>query len=131
MKIDVHNHVGIDPAYEEDRKTAELIEEMESAGVDKCVIFPFTTNPDIKEQNKIIKLAIDEYPQRLVGFFTMNPRLPDMVELMYAYKEQGFTGVVTDPRFGTGHEQKRFHELIECAQLLELPVWLTPMTKTL
>jgi predicted TIM-barrel fold metal-dependent hydrolase len=124
MKIDVHNHVGIDPAYEENRKTAELIEEMESAGVDKCVIFPFATNPDIKEQNKIIKLAIDEYPERLVGFFTMNPRLPDMVELMYAYKEQSFTGVVTDPRFGTGHEQKRFHELVECAQLLELPVWL-------
>jgi predicted TIM-barrel fold metal-dependent hydrolase len=47
-----------------------------------------------------------------------------MTDLMYEYKEQGFRGVVTDPRFGTGHEAKRFHELVECALVLELPVWL-------
>ena len=28
MKIDVHNHVGIDPAYEEHRTAKELVDEM-------------------------------------------------------------------------------------------------------
>ena len=54
----------------------------------------------------------------------MNPNLPEMTELMHEYKAQGFKGVVTDPRFGAGHEEKRFHELVECALVLELPVWL-------
>jgi len=124
MKIDVHNHIGVDPAYEEHRAAKELVDEMEKAGIDKCVVFPFTTNPDFKEQNKVVKEAMDKYPDKLIGFFTMNPRLPEMTDLMYMYKEQGFRGVVTDPRFGVGHEAKRFHELVECALVLEIPVWL-------
>ncbi len=124
MKIDVHNHLGVDPAYEEHRTAKELVEEMGKAGIDKCVVFPFTTNPDFREQNNVVKEAVDEYRDRLIGFFTMNPRLPEMTTLMYGYMEQGFRGVVTDPRFGVGHEAKRFHELVECALVLEMPVWL-------
>ena len=124
MRIDVHNHIGVDPAYEIHRSAEELVEEMGDAGVDRCVVFPFTTNPDFREQNKVVKDAMDEYPDKLIGFFTMNPRLPEMTDLMYMYKDQGFKGVVTDPRFGVGHEAKRFHELVECALVLEMPVWL-------
>ena len=124
MKIDVHNHVGVDPAYEIHRSAEELVNEMDDAGVDRCVVFPFTTNPDLGGQNKLAKEAMDRHPDRLIGFFTMNPRLPEMTDLMYGYKEQGFKGVVTDPRFGVGHEAKRFHELVECALVLEMPVWL-------
>ena len=124
MKIDVHNHIGIDPAYEEHRTADELIKEMDGAGVDKCIIFPFTTNPDLKDQNPIIKEAFNKYPDRLIGYFLMNPRLPDMVDLMYEYKEQGFSGVVTDPRFEVRADSKRFHELVECALVLDLPIWL-------
>lgn len=124
MRIDVHNHIGVDPAYGEDRIGGELVEEMEKADVDKCVVFPFTTNPDIKEQNAGVKAALDGYPDRLVGFFTMNPGLPEMTDLMYEYRGQGFRGVVTDPRFGVTHDEKRFHELVECALVLDLPVWL-------
>ncbi len=124
MKIDVHNHIGIDPAYEEHATADDLVREMDGAGVDKCVAFPFTTNPDVKGQNTVVKAAFEKYSDRLIGFFTMNPRLPEMTDLMYEYKDQGFRGVVTDPRFGVGHEAKRFHELVECALVLELPVWL-------
>lgn len=124
MKIDVHNHIGIDPAYEEHRTAESLVEEMVKAGVDKCIVFPFTTNPDIATQNSLVKAAFDKYSDKLIGFFTMNPRLPNMTDLMESYKEKGFKGVVTDPRFGVGHEEKRFHELVECALVLDLPVWL-------
>lgn len=124
MKLDVHNHIGYDPEFEETRTHHDLIREMAEAGVDKCVIFPFTTNPDIWEQNNVIKIAIDEHPNEFIGFFSMNPKLPEMTDLMYKYKTLGFTGVVTDPRFGVRHGEKRFHELVECALVLEMPVWL-------
>ena len=124
MKIDIHNHIGYDPAYEIKRTADELVEEMDKAGVDRCAVFPFTTNPDIIEQNKLVASAVDGLPDRLTGFFLMNPRLPDMVDLMYGYREQGFAGVATDPRFGVDHGSKQFHELVECALTLDLPVWL-------
>ncbi len=124
MRVDVHNHIGVDPAYEMHRTAEELVGEMDEAAVDRCVVFPFTTNPDLREQNNVVKEAIDEYPDRLTGFFTMNPRLAEMTDLMYGYEDQGFKGVVTDPRFGVGHEAKRFHEMVECAMVLEMPVWL-------
>jgi predicted TIM-barrel fold metal-dependent hydrolase len=124
MKIDVHNHIGYDPAYEISRSAEELIKEMGKTGVDRCVVFPFTSNPDILEQNKLVKAAVDTYGDRLTGFFLMNPRLPEMVDLIYGYKDQGFAGVVTDPRFGVDHGAKLFHELVECALTLDMPVWL-------
>lgn len=124
MIIDVHNHIGYDPAYLEHRTAEELLAEMTASGVDKSVIFPFTTNPDVKEQNAIISSALEKYPDEFIGFFTMNPKLPEMSALMYDYQEQGFQGVVTDPRFNVGHGAKLFHELVECALVLDLPVWL-------
>ena len=86
MKIDVHNHIGVDPAYMEDRTAKELIEEMEKAKVDKCIVFPFTTNPDTKEQNKVVNEAFKKYPDRLIGFFTMMPIiLVSLVKLVWDY----------------------------------------------
>jgi uncharacterized protein len=124
MKIDVHNHIGYDPAYELKRSADELIEEMDKVGVEKCIVFPFTTNPDIVEQNKLVNSEMKKHPNRLIGFYLMNPQLPDMVDLMYKYKEQGFLGVITDPRFGVDHGSKQFHELVECALMQDMPVWL-------
>jgi len=124
MKLDIHNHIGYDPEFEEVRTYSDLKQDMAEANVDKCVVFPFTTNPDIIEQNSVIKVALDENPDEFIGFFSMNPKLPEMTDLMYEYKAQGFKGVVTDPRFGVRHGEKRFHELVECALVLEIPVWL-------
>ncbi len=124
MIIDCHNHVGFDPAHLELISSKDLLEEMDGEGVDICVIFPFTSNPDIIEQNEIVETAIKKHPERLIGFFSMNPNLPDMTDMMQNYVESGFRGVVTDLRFGVGHGSKRFHELVECALTLNIPVWI-------
>lgn len=124
MIIDVHNHIGYDPAYETTRTAKDLIEEMEKNNLSRCIAFPFTSNPDTHEGNKKVKEAINTYPDKLIGFFLMNPRNKDMTDQMYKYKEQGFKGVITDPRFGVDHGNRRFHELVECALVLDLPVWL-------
>jgi predicted TIM-barrel fold metal-dependent hydrolase len=124
MIVDFHNHLGYDPEFDFKRTHMDLLDEMTRSKVDKAVVFPFTTNPDIVEQNEVIKNAIDEFPDKMLGFFSMNPKLKEMVDLMYTYHNQGFVGVVTDPRFGVRHGEKRFHELVECALVLDIPVWL-------
>ena len=124
MIFDCHNHIGYDPVYQRSRSVDELIVEMDTNKVDKAIIFPFTNNPDIVNQNKIIQEAIGTYPDRFTGFFTMNPKLTDMTDLMTEYREQGFKGVVIDQRFGPGFGDRRVHELVECAYVLGLVVWI-------
>ena len=124
MKIDVHNHIGYDPANDETRSEEDIVEEMKSAGVDICVIFPFASNPDIIEQNEIIKRANKANPDKFIAFASVNPKLSETPELLYEYKRQGFKGIVTDPRFGVDHGEKQFHETMECAYMLDMPVWL-------
>ena len=51
MKIDVHNHIGYDPAYEISRSVEDHVAEMEKNNVSISVVFPFTSNPDTKEGN--------------------------------------------------------------------------------
>lgn len=124
MIFDCHNHIGYDPVYQKSRSVDELSMEMDANNVDKAVIFPFTNNPDIVNQNKLILEAITAHPDRFTGFFTMNPKLPEMPDLMTEYKEQGFKGVVVDLRFGPGFGDRRVHELVECASVYDLVVWI-------
>lgn len=124
MIFDCHNHIGYDPVYQQSRSVDELSVEMNENNVTNAVIFPFTNNPDIVNQNKIILESIRNYPNRFTGFFTMNPQLPEITDLMTEYKEQGFRGVVVDPRFGPGFGARSVHDLVECAYVLGLVVWI-------
>ena len=124
MIFDCHNHVGYDPVYQQSRSIIELLSEMDENQVDRSIIFPFTNNPDILNENKIILEAIRKYPNRLTGFFTMNPKLMEMTNLMTEYKEDGLRGVILDQRFGPGYSDRRVHELVECAYILGLIVWI-------
>jgi predicted TIM-barrel fold metal-dependent hydrolase len=124
MKVDVHNHIGYDPANDEIRSPEELLEEMRSADVDKAMVFPFTTNPEVLEENDVVERAYRKYQEAVIPFASINPKLSESPELMYHYKKQGFKGIVTDPRFGVDHGEKMFHDIMECAYMLDLPVWL-------
>ncbi len=124
MIHDCHNHIGFDPIYQRDRRIDELLSEMDENGVDSATVFPFLSNPDVINQNKIVLEAIKLHPERFIGFFSMNPKLPTKIELMHEYREQGFKGVVIDLRFGPGFGDRRTHEVIECAYLLGFKVWI-------
>ena len=45
MKIDVHNHIGYDPANDEQRSEDELLREMSTAEVDLCGYSPLPRIP--------------------------------------------------------------------------------------
>jgi predicted TIM-barrel fold metal-dependent hydrolase len=124
MIFDCHNHIGYDPVFQQRRSVEELLSEMDKNDVNNAIIFPFTNNPDILNQNNVILEAIRKYPTKFTAFFSMNPKLPEMTDLMIEYKEQGFKGLVLDLRFGPGFGSRQVHDLVECAYILDLVVWI-------
>ena len=124
MISDCHNHIGFDPVHQLNRSVEELLEEMNENEIEHAIIFPFTNNPDVRNQNKIILEAARNYPEKFTSFFTMNPKIPEMTDLMIDYKNQGFKGVVIDLRFGPRFGSRQIHDLVECAYALGLVVWI-------
>jgi predicted TIM-barrel fold metal-dependent hydrolase len=122
--VDCHNHIGYDPTYQRNRLQDELITEMDENNVEHAIIFPFTSNPDVINQNRIVLRAMEKQPERFIGFFTMNPKLPNKIDLMHEYQSKGFKGLILDLRFGARFGDRRIHELMECAFLLGLKVWI-------
>jgi predicted TIM-barrel fold metal-dependent hydrolase len=75
MIIDCHNHITKPyndlELYQPPERT---VSEMNRAGVDKAVVFPFPElTGSISENNDYIFEAIKKYPDRLIGFCHINP----------------------------------------------------------
>lgn len=124
MNSDCHNHIGYDPVHQMSSSAEDLLEEMDKNNIKHAIVFPFTNNPDVRNQNEIILKAFNKYPEKFTGFFAMNPKIPEMTDLMIDYKNQGFKGVVIDLRFGPGFGSRQVHDLVECAYVLGLIVWI-------
>jgi hypothetical protein len=92
LKVDAHSHAGTGAA---NWTATQIVERMNSMGVDKTVIFPFTegffTNDYIFE-------AIEQYPNRLIPFCAINPWEKEKAyeELERCFKA-GFMGVKLHP----------------------------------
>jgi predicted TIM-barrel fold metal-dependent hydrolase len=75
----------------------ELIGQMDRAGVDKALVWlkpPY--NKDIAPENKAVYEAIKAYPDRLIGFGWVNPRLGKVVAsdtIRQCFEEYGFHGI--------------------------------------
>ena len=80
MHIDGHNHVGgPDLVDRKEQSAAAIVHGLDSAGIDKAVIFPFN-NPHptegFKSANNYIAKAVAEFPTRLIGFGRVDPTSP-------------------------------------------------------
>lgn len=54
----------------------ELIEQMDRAGVDKALVWLRPTyNKEIDQENQAVSAAVQAFPERLLGFGWVNPRL--------------------------------------------------------
>lgn len=124
MIIDFHVHLGNDPAYGESQTAEELVGSMDKAGINRAVVFPFVTDPEIERANGTVRGAISKYPDRLVGFCAISARADNMIDLMQMCRSEGFVGVMTDPIYGLGFGEKSMQELVECAIDLDLPVFI-------
>ena len=91
-KIDAHTHVGEGAAV---WSGTQVVERMDTMGVDKTVIFPFTEG---FFRNDLVPKYVKEFPDRLIPFCSVNPwnfhEAAD--ELEKCYKE-GFKGLKLHP----------------------------------
>lgn len=91
-KIDAHTHVGEGAAVWSGK---QVVDRMDTIGVDKTVIFPFTEG---SFNNELIPGYIQEYPDRLIPFCAINPwdKQTALDELDRRLSE-GFKGVKLHP----------------------------------
>ncbi|MGX8700510.1 amidohydrolase family protein [Caproiciproducens sp.] len=92
MIFDAHNHIGQKKGMS--FPVEELISRMDKAGVDKAVVFSFPEQID----NAYVAESVRRYPDRLVGFATVNPwSLDTETELKRAVEDYGMVGLKLHP----------------------------------
>jgi len=100
LLIDVHTHLMDGGLYTEDTNPDPIgyaLREMDEAGVDISVLLGIGFGPrDLEDNNRLIKKAVDEHPDRFIGFVGVNPhegerKVRDTVDR--AVESWGFRGI--------------------------------------
>lgn len=92
MIIDAHNHIGEKKGLS--FPVEELIIRMDKADIDKAIVFSF---PE-QIENEYIANSVKKYPDRLIGFATVNPWLASAEDdLKYAVETLGLKGLKLHP----------------------------------
>ncbi|MDQ0392487.1 amidohydrolase family protein [Labrys monachus] len=97
--IDAHNHIGT--RHGATQTGADLVAKMDSTGVAKAVIFPFTEG---NFTNDAVKTAYDQFPERLIPYCAVNPWQPDAAaEVRRCVRDWGFKGLKLHPTLNGYH----------------------------
>jgi len=77
-KIDAHDHVGLSGARSGPDALQRQIDIADRLGIERlCISRPVTeekgTPEEFREFNDVVMRAVKQYPDRFVGFFTLNP----------------------------------------------------------
>ncbi len=98
--IDALSYVGKSLYFKREFKVEDLIERMNSNGIEMAVITAPPPGPDYREANKIVYEAVKKYPERLMGFYKINPWFgkEELERAKYAVKEWNFKGLKLDPK---------------------------------
>ncbi len=77
-KIDAHDHVGLSGARTGPGALERQIDIADRLGIEKlCISRPITgekgTPEEFREFNDLVMRAVKQYPDRFIGFFTLNP----------------------------------------------------------
>lgn len=98
--VDSHNHIGRRIGWE--RSVEDLMREMDHAGIDMAVVFPIALAGKI--DNDYVANAVKKYPDRLIGFATVDPQFGDSAveELERCVTKLGLKGLKLHPD-GSGY----------------------------
>lgn len=128
MIIDAHNHVGGPDRGDGKKQSAEeIVAEMNSLGIDKAVIFPFselTPGISFSIANDNIAETVKQYPDRLIGFARLDPNFGKVtVEELKRDIKIGLKGIKLHPssqKFSLRNGHLR--DIIKKASTLNIPI---------
>jgi len=126
--IDAHTHVGscMSAIHFSDKNYSveELIDEMDQNHVSKSVVMGGGKPHQIKYLNKLTKKAVEEYPERLIGFVRINPVWNYSIEILNTYVSQyHFKGVKLHPTQDSYQLlDSRVYRIVEETIKLKIPI---------
>ncbi len=127
MRLDFHTHIGPFPT---DRRAEDLIAMLDEHGVDRAVALPgrgLRGNPSMSTRaNDYNAEALRRYPDRVVGFCTVNPWHRDeaLAEFERAVRQLGLRGLKLHPptQGFDVFDLEVMSPIMEMAQHLGIPV---------
>ena len=133
MIIDIHAHIfpdkiaekatkGIESFYDIEMDTVgsvdNLMAEGERAGIDRFVVHSVaTTAVQVETINRFIVSAVEQYPEKLIGFATMHPDYEGIQKEIEQAIEKGLAGVKIHPDFQKFRiDDEKAFPLYECIE---------------
>ena len=98
MLIDFHVHLGdtvpVPPEKRLEVSVHQLIDRMDREGIDRTVLLPLES-PEAISGYYLTRDALKDYetyPERLIPFVTIDPRMPNLSDLIALYEARGCVG---------------------------------------
>ncbi len=100
-----------------------MIDQMDEAGIEKSIIYAVNA-PILYASNEYVKSLCDEYPDRLIGFASVDPKSPEAVDILeQAITELGLRGLKFHPPLQNFYpNDESVYTVYEKAQDLDIPV---------
>lgn len=130
MIIDAHVHVTENGKWfntQYDASCERLILSLEESGIDKAVVLPIA--PFVS--NQFVVQVCNKYPDRLMGFASVDPLRRDAADILVECIENGLKGLKLHPKLQKFHlSDLNAQRVIQKAADLKIPVvidaWVTP-----
>ena len=101
LVIDAHTHMGLWHNFHAPNNDAEgMIRSMDTLGIDKAVVTAHSSIlPNYRYGNDLVANAVKAYPDRFLGYVTLNPHYPEDMELELKnfFDIPGFVGIKLHP----------------------------------
>lgn len=100
MIIDAHQHLGDCRVFDHYVSEEELIEALDTNGVDAAIVFPFPGAGDERAVHDAIAALTQKYPGRIYGVVSLNPHQEEgsyWREVERCVRELGFVGLKLHP----------------------------------
>jgi len=130
MIIDVHAQLGKHPLFDFEQTVDEVLADMEKYGIDRTFLHP-VPRMRFKEANDSVAEAVEEHPDKFVGFFNVNPTDPEALDEVDRALGLGLKGMMLDPEFHFSMERPLtpgnpyLPPLLEKAEDNDLPVLIS------
>lgn len=125
--LDCHCHIGEWSNFNIPSGTAEsMLASMDCTGTDTAIISAHSAiGPDFVYGNKLVMNTVKKYPQRFMGYVTINPNFPELIksELERCFTLEGMIGIKLHPSLhGCSVDHRNYHEAYMTAVQKRCPV---------